>query len=140
LNGKDIKSGEGGIRDIEFLLQGFQLVFCNRFPEVLTGNTLEGVRRLGEQGLMPVSTAAALAADYTFLRRTEHFLQILEDRQTHTLPKTERERELLAKRMSRRGMKHDEFYSRLEETLRRVHRAYETYLLGMTEAPPVHEN
>jgi [glutamine synthetase] adenylyltransferase / [glutamine synthetase]-adenylyl-L-tyrosine phosphorylase len=140
LNGKDIKSGEGGIRDIEFLLQGFQLVFCKRFPEVLTGNTLEGVRRLGEQGLMPVSTAAALAEDYTFLRRTEHFLQILEDRQTHTLPKVERERELLAKRMSRRGMKHDEFYSRLEETLRRVHRAYETYLLGMTEAPPAHEN
>ena len=140
LNGRDIKSGEGGIRDIEFLLQGFQLVFCKRFPELTTGNTLQGIRLLGEKRLLPQTVADDLISDYTFLRRIEHFLQILEDRQTHTLPKAERERELLARRMARQGIQHDEFYTRLSETLKRVHNAYETYLLGLTEEFPQHEN
>lgn len=133
LSGEDIKSGEGGIRDIEFLLQGFQMVFCRQFPEVISGNTLDGIRRLGEKELIPRSAAEQLQEDYTFLRRTEHFLQILEDRQTHTIPKSDRERQLLAKRMSRRGINPDNFYSHLQETLRRVHSEYETYLLGLTE-------
>lgn len=133
LGGEDIKSGEGGIRDIEFLLQGFQLVFCKQFPEIVTGNTLEGIRKIGKAELVPGSIAEALTEDYTFLRRLEHFLQILEDRQTHTLPKSERERKLLAKRMLQGEGNTEDFFTRLDETLSRVHGTYEIYLLGLQE-------
>ncbi len=140
LNGQDIKTGKGGIRDIEFLLQGFQMVFCKKYPEIVTGNTMEGIRRLQEKALVPGSVADELIQHYTFLRRVEHFLQILEDRQTHALPKGQRERDLLAKRFSRGYSDSKHFYTLLDETLSRVHMTYERYLLGLKEEPTATDN
>ena len=134
LSGTDIKSGRGGIRDIEFLLQGFQLIFCNRYPSILTGNTLTGLSRLAEAGLLPEETAEDLKRDYAYLRRVEHFLQILEDRQTHSIPKDEEEKALLARRMSPDGA--EGFSKSLEELLNRVHETFERHLLGLTSEEP----
>ncbi len=134
LSGTDIKSGRGGIRDIEFLLQGFQLIFCNRYPSIITGNTLTGLSRLAEAGLLPEETAEDLKRDYAYLRRVEHFLQILEDRQTHSIPKDEEEKALLARRISPDGA--EGFSEYLEELLNRVHETFERHLLGLTSGEP----
>lgn len=94
----DVKSGVGGIRDIEFLVQGLQLLHADERPEILSGNTIEALRRLREAHLLSDSVCDTLSDDYVFLRSVEHFLQILEDRQIHRLPEDDAEMEALAKR------------------------------------------
>jgi glutamate-ammonia-ligase adenylyltransferase len=95
----DVKSGLGGIRDIEFLAQGLQLIHAFERPAVLRGGTLEALDALAACGVIPQETAGELSEDYLFLRRVEHFLQIYEDRQTHSLPRDPAEVHALARRM-----------------------------------------
>ena len=124
----DVKSGLGGIRDIEFLVQGLQLIHGNQHPELFTGNTLQAIDELEEAGLLPPDPAKDLAEDYIFLRRVEHYLQILEDRQIHTLPDDTAELAALAKRMLGTDSNAQVFMRELEHRLVRVHRMYTTHL------------
>jgi len=101
--GRDIKSGAGGIRDIEFLVQGLQLQYLVQHPELLCGGTvaaLEGLQRVGALG---AGSAAQLREDYLFLRRLEHSLQVFEDRQVHVLPSSDAALAALARRMMGSG-------------------------------------
>ncbi len=127
-SGIDVKNGTGGIRDVEFLVQGLQLVSLARSPRVLGGNTLEALCLLADEELIGGDIAADLADDYVFLRRVEHYLQILHDRQIHSLPSRKEEREALARRLQIDGA--DAFTERLDACLSRVHRAYVRHLFG----------
>ena len=82
----DVKLGRGGIREIEFIVQLLQVVRGGQFPELRTRPTLSALPRLAKAGLMPQSSAQALAEAYDFLRRVEHRIQYLDDQQTHVLP------------------------------------------------------
>ncbi len=82
----DVKLSRGGIREIEFTVQLLQVVRGGQFPELRTRPTLDALVRLQRAGLMPESTASALAQAYDFLRRVEHRIQYLDDQQTHLLP------------------------------------------------------
>ncbi len=95
----DIKSGEGGIRDIEFLVQGLQLIHCGTNPQILSGNTLTAIELLREAGILAPPTADELYDDYVRLRRIEHYLQMYEDRQVHALPRNNQDRTALARRI-----------------------------------------
>jgi glutamate-ammonia-ligase adenylyltransferase len=86
VEGHDIKTGRGGIREIEFFVQTQQLIWGGRLRELRTGSTCETLRRLAAAGRIDPATAADLIDDYRFLRRLEHRLQMVEDAQTHTLP------------------------------------------------------
>nr|WP_255440539.1 bifunctional [glutamate--ammonia ligase]-adenylyl-L-tyrosine phosphorylase/[glutamate--ammonia-ligase] adenylyltransferase [Caenimonas sedimenti] len=81
----DVKLSRGGIREIEFIVQLLQVVRGGQYPELRTRPTLQALDRLAAAGLMPRATADGLAAAYTFLRRTEHRIQYLDDQQTHVL-------------------------------------------------------
>ncbi|MFW6292788.1 MAG: glutamate-ammonia-ligase adenylyltransferase [Spirochaetota bacterium] len=96
---EDIKSGEGGIRDIEFLVQGLQMIHSPDHPEALTGHTLTAIERLAKAGVISTESARTLADDYRRLRRVEHYLQIYEDRQIHALPGSGLDRTALARRL-----------------------------------------
>ncbi len=95
----DVKSGEGGIRDIEFLVQALQLMHARRLPELLTPNTLSALELLEARGVLSTELHEELRSDYLWLRRVEHYLQILEDRQVHTIPRDPAARAALAKRL-----------------------------------------
>lgn len=82
----DVKLGRGGIREIEFTVQLLQVVRGGQFPELRHRATLKALDALTGAGLMPAETAAALGEAYCFLRRVEHRIQYLDDRQTHVLP------------------------------------------------------
>ncbi len=82
----DVKLSRGGIREIEFIVQLLQVVRGGQFPELRTRPTLSALPRLAKAGLMPHSTAQALAEAYVFLRQVEHRIQYLDDQQTHVLP------------------------------------------------------
>ncbi len=95
----DVKSGEGGIRDIEFLVQALQLMHARRAPELLSPNTLTALAELEKHAVLDAERCRVLQADYLWLRRLEHYLQILEDRQVHSIPKDPAGKLTLARRL-----------------------------------------
>jgi glutamate-ammonia-ligase adenylyltransferase len=82
----NIKLGRGGIREIEFTGQAFQLIRGGRDPNLRQRSILPVLRYLGDEGLLPAHAADELIQAYGFLRRTENRLQAMADRQTHSLP------------------------------------------------------
>jgi len=86
--GHNVKLGEGGIREIEFLAQTLQLVWGGRDPGLRVSTTLEALRLLARTGHLARRAATELARSYRYLRQVEHRLQMVDDRQTHTLPNT----------------------------------------------------
>ncbi len=91
-----IKLGPGGIREIEFIAQVFQLIRGGRDPALQVRPTLAVLALLVERRLLPVEHAHELVAAYDFLRRLEHRLQFINDAQTHRLPGDDDERRLIA--------------------------------------------
>ncbi len=84
--GHNVKLGEGGIREIEFLVQTLQLVWGGRDPALRDPTTLGALRLLVRAGHVARGVAGEMEAAYRFLRRVEHRLQMVADRQTHELP------------------------------------------------------
>ncbi len=84
--GHNVKLGRGGIREIEFFAQVPQLVFGGRQPALRVRSPVKALEKLAGEGKVPAAHAEALAADYAFLRRVEHRIQMLEDEATQTLP------------------------------------------------------
>jgi glutamate-ammonia-ligase adenylyltransferase len=93
----NVKLGKGGIREIEFMVQLFQLVHGGQRPEIRRANTLEALEILEKNGLLLKADAVFLAEAYRFLRNTEHHLQMVQGLQTHTLPKKLADMERLAR-------------------------------------------
>jgi [glutamine synthetase] adenylyltransferase / [glutamine synthetase]-adenylyl-L-tyrosine phosphorylase len=93
----DVKLGIGGIREIEFLVQCFQLIYGGRHPELDEPNTLRCLDRLDGLGLLPRQAAMELQEAYTFLRRAEHWVQLDQNRQTQELPQSAESRERLGR-------------------------------------------
>jgi [glutamine synthetase] adenylyltransferase / [glutamine synthetase]-adenylyl-L-tyrosine phosphorylase len=87
--GHNIKLGRGGIREIEFFAQTQQLILGGRIPQLRKSATLEAIEALRARGLVSDDTAADLNAAYRFLRTLEHRLQMIEDEQTHSIPKSD---------------------------------------------------
>src|SRR6516162_11354873 len=84
--GHDIKTGRGGIREIEFFAQTQQLIWGGRIRELQVAPTCAALRCLAAAGRIDAATAEELIEDYRFLRRLEHRLQMVDDAQTHALP------------------------------------------------------
>ncbi|MCM2287464.1 MAG: bifunctional [glutamate--ammonia ligase]-adenylyl-L-tyrosine phosphorylase/[glutamate--ammonia-ligase] adenylyltransferase [Sulfuritalea sp.] len=82
----NVKLGPGGIREIEFIAQVFQLIRGGRAPALQIKPTLQVLRLLADSAILAAEAVAELASAYEFLRRVEHRLQYLDDAQTHMLP------------------------------------------------------
>ncbi|MDH5423513.1 MAG: bifunctional [glutamate--ammonia ligase]-adenylyl-L-tyrosine phosphorylase/[glutamate--ammonia-ligase] adenylyltransferase [Gammaproteobacteria bacterium] len=85
----NIKLGEGGIREIEFIGQTFQLIRGGRKPELQIRGIVDVLKLLAELNDLPGQTVQHLLESYEYLRRLENRLQMLNDEQTHLLPKDE---------------------------------------------------
>lgn len=96
----DVKSGRGGLRDIEFTIQFLQLLNGGDLPQIRVGNTLEAIAHLEGARCLTHQERTILADGYSFLRKLEHRLQIMYDRQTHRLPADDAELRKLALRMN----------------------------------------
>jgi [glutamine synthetase] adenylyltransferase / [glutamine synthetase]-adenylyl-L-tyrosine phosphorylase len=81
-----VKLGPGGIREIEFVVQAFQLIRAGQDRRLQTASLLAALPQLAGGKLLPTRVAQELEAAYLFLRRLENRLQMLADHQTHTLP------------------------------------------------------
>lgn len=82
----DIKLGAGGIREIEFIVQVFQLIYGGSKRELQDRQCLVNLHHLGEAELLDQQAVIDLEDAYLFLRRVEHAIQALNDQQTQSLP------------------------------------------------------
>ncbi|MBV6447744.1 bifunctional [glutamate--ammonia ligase]-adenylyl-L-tyrosine phosphorylase/[glutamate--ammonia-ligase] adenylyltransferase [Nitrosomonas sp.] len=95
----NIKLGPGGIREIEFITQVFQLIRGGRDVDLCIRPTLSVLQRLQKKQQLPVETVTELTNAYLFLRKLEHRLQYLDDQQTQTLPLNVDDQTLIATAM-----------------------------------------
>ncbi len=123
----NVKLFQGGIRDIEFSVQALQLLNGKRIKELRTPNTLEAIGILQKHDLLSNEEARIFREAYIFYRRTEHFLQLMNDKQTHTLPTDE---ELFNKLVHFLGFRNKEkFLKQLENHRKNVREIF----LSITE-------
>ncbi len=95
----NVKLGPGGIREIEFIAQVFQLIRGGRDTPLKIKATLQVLKLLAERGILSRDAVAELESAYVFLRRLEHRLQYLDDAQTHSLPTAAEDRQRVARAM-----------------------------------------
>jgi len=95
----NVKLGRGGIREIEFLTQVFQLIRGGRDPKLRERSTRTTLRILADKQLLSPNIVGKLLQAYTFLRDVEHRLQYIEDAQTHAIPANAADRLTVAKMM-----------------------------------------
>ncbi len=114
----NIKLGPGGIREIEFIGQVFQLVRGGRDPELQIRPILQVLELLAQKDLLPEYAVEELTAAYRFLRMVENRIQAWQDRQVHSLPGDELGRLRLARSMGHSGW--ESFFSELEQHRQRV--------------------
>jgi glutamate-ammonia-ligase adenylyltransferase len=126
-DGLNIKLDQGGIRDIEFFIQGLQLIYGGRKTDVRTPNTFEALEALCRLGIVPIEKADLLAKAYRYLRRVETALQMEDEKQTHTLRSKPGDRLKIARRL---GLKQadseaiDIFTEELENTRNLVRQTF----------------
>ncbi|MFT5587997.1 MAG: glutamate-ammonia-ligase adenylyltransferase [Bradyrhizobium sp.] len=95
----NVKLGRGGIREIEFLAQVFQLIRGGRDADLRSRSTRGVLESLADKQLLEPEVVTQLLHAYTFLRNLEHRLQYLDDAQTHTLPASEPDQLIVARMM-----------------------------------------
>jgi glutamate-ammonia-ligase adenylyltransferase len=137
--GREVKTGRGGIRDIEFTLQFLQLLNGGDLPELRQRNTLLALQALEAAGCLTDQEYRVLDDSYRFLRKTEHRLQLLFDLQTHRLPDGDDELRLLARRMGYPGREPflADYHDKTEPTRRILdHLLHQTFAGDPGEAEP----
>ena len=124
---RDIKLGRGGIREIEFLAQMFQLMRGGTDPRLRIRPTLEVLDLLQANQWMSPEEVQDLKVAYVFLRRLEHRIQIWEDQQTHYFPESDEARMQLAEAMAGPAavITLDQFIQELNDHQNRVARYFE---------------
>jgi [glutamine synthetase] adenylyltransferase / [glutamine synthetase]-adenylyl-L-tyrosine phosphorylase len=120
---ENIKLGPGGIREVEFIAQVFQLIRGGRDIDLRIQPTLLVLQRLAEKQHLSEAVVAELSAAYCFLRNLEHRLQYLDDQQTQTLPDDPADQALIARSMGFSA--YNEFLQRLESHRDNVTRHFE---------------
>jgi [glutamine synthetase] adenylyltransferase / [glutamine synthetase]-adenylyl-L-tyrosine phosphorylase len=132
--GIDIKLGRGGIREIEFVAQCFQLVFGGQDSWLQERHSLRALHRISERGFLTYAEYSDLAKAYIFFRELEHRIQMAHGRQTHELPADVDELATLARKMGLRG--HDAemlatvLMQRYREHTTKVRKVYDKLFYG----------
>lgn len=115
--GYNVKTGEGGIREVEFTVQSLVILLGNRIPFLRERNTFRAIWKLNQKGVFSDEEALFLERAYAFLRNLEHRIQLRDCLQTHTF--SEEDVPYLAKAL---GYEEEEFRRELK-----------TYLMGIRE-------
>ena len=130
----NLKLGRGGIREIEFFIQALQLVYAGKNPALRERNSLKALATLKDARIINDDDCSALSEAYRFLRTVEHRIQVVQERQTHSLPKKDEEFRALARRsgfLRQNGT--EKFAATLEAHRQRVSAIYGSLFLSRDE-------
>jgi glutamate-ammonia-ligase adenylyltransferase len=92
----NVKLGSGGIREIEFFVQAFQILKGGRNHQLQTQSIFQAMDILAEQNIVEAETIAAMRSAYCFLRRLENRIQMMNDQQTHEIPSQQNQLQRIA--------------------------------------------
>jgi glutamate-ammonia-ligase adenylyltransferase len=129
----NIKLMSGGIRDIEFIAQGLQLVHGRNRPEIRSRNTLESLERLCHYGLLSPEVKETLERSYRLFRTVEHRIQMLQNIRAHTLPSLESDLVTMGARVARSalgGVTAENFRAELSRALSEVQHIFDGFFKG----------
>jgi [glutamine synthetase] adenylyltransferase / [glutamine synthetase]-adenylyl-L-tyrosine phosphorylase len=122
----NVKLGEGGIREAEFIVQALQLLRGGRLPDLRTPSILTAIEALIRHDMMPADVAQQLRGDYCWLRHVEHVIQAESDQQTQALPSDPARRQALALMLGLKGV--SEFEALLHTTMQRIRHEFTAFL------------
>ncbi|MGD9852157.1 MAG: hypothetical protein AB7T38_12890 [Nitrospirales bacterium] len=127
---RHVKLGMGGIREIEFIVQGLQLRWGHAHPRIMDRQTLKALAKLVRMGILEKHDAKTLRESYRYLRNLEHKIQMVHELQTHVLPTLPDELVKCAIRMgapqgTTRGQIAENFLSEYRQHTMRVHTLYQ---------------
>ncbi|MEW9799684.1 bifunctional [glutamate--ammonia ligase]-adenylyl-L-tyrosine phosphorylase/[glutamate--ammonia-ligase] adenylyltransferase [Alteromonas nitratireducens] len=128
----NIKLGTGGIREVEFFAQSFQLIHGGREPVLQERSLLATLRALADLDLVENDVIRVLTEDYLYLRKVEHTLQQAEDAQTQTLPDDGWKLNALVAVMGEDCT--DGFFQQLDATMARIHSQFNALIDDPTDA------
>jgi len=131
-NEQNIKLIPGGIRDTEFSVQALQLINGGKVKKIRTGNTLEAIQKLKNNKLLNTNETDTLSEGYIFYRRIEHFLQLMNDLQTHIIPESG---EILEKLSSFLKFKNSNDFKRQVAYFRKSIKKIYNSIMGINLAP-----
>jgi glutamate-ammonia-ligase adenylyltransferase len=135
-NRLDIKLGRGGIREVEFLVQSYQLIRGGRDKKLQTQSLYTAMQVLLNLNVLEPRVHQQLLDGYRFLRNVEHRLQMVADRQTQTLPASDEDRLRLAWSMGFAGW--DTFLAQLDLYRERIHDQFKSILEEPGESSQPH--
>ncbi|MGO9378671.1 MAG: bifunctional [glutamate--ammonia ligase]-adenylyl-L-tyrosine phosphorylase/[glutamate--ammonia-ligase] adenylyltransferase [Dissulfurispiraceae bacterium] len=121
---RDIKRGYGGIREIEFFIQIFQLMYGGKEPILRERSTIKALHHLVQKGLIGYDDLRYLSDNYLFLRTLEHRIQQMNDLQMHSLPAGERELDILGRTMGFLGR--SDFIAALDKRRKKIREIYDS--------------
>ncbi len=125
---RNVKLGEGGIREIEFITQALQLIYGGNETLLQNSNTLESLAILEAVGFLPANECAELSRAYVFLRDAEHRVQLTHGLQSHEIPADEKNLTVLARKMGCAGS--EELKAQLAYHQNNVSRIFENMFRG----------
>ncbi|MCY3985532.1 MAG: bifunctional [glutamate--ammonia ligase]-adenylyl-L-tyrosine phosphorylase/[glutamate--ammonia-ligase] adenylyltransferase [Candidatus Dadabacteria bacterium] len=120
----NLKTGRGGLVDIEFLVQMLQLAYGGENPELRTVNTMEAIRSLGRCGLIKSTESETLAGGYLFLRRMGNMLSLLNERAKNEITQDDFERMAVEFGFGGKGDFLKDEYMCVTEDIRQIHDKY----------------
>ncbi|MEM1244619.1 MAG: bifunctional glutamine synthetase adenylyltransferase/deadenyltransferase, partial [Pseudomonadota bacterium] len=129
----DIKRGIGGIREIEFIVQVFQLIHGGKYAWLKDTSLLAMLPKFSQYNLLTAKVVAYILKAYKFLRTIEHRLQQYRDQQTQLLPKEEVDQTRLAFALNYSS--YDDFLVELKTIRKKVHAHFDNVIMLPTKAP-----
>ena len=133
IGGQDIKLGRGGIREIEFFTQTRQLISGGRDPDLRAAQTLKALDQLKVKDWVSELHCDQLKDSYTYLRHTEHALQMIRDAQTQSIPTDPNG---IARVAAMRGQSFDIFCKETAAHLNVVHEIAESFFVPLINPVP----
>ena len=130
----NIKLGRGGIRELEFIVQSFQLIRGGRLKSLQVQPFQQALQQITVEGLLEEKIKTQLWQAYQFLRNTEHVLQGIDDKQTQQLPMDELSQQRVALVMAESSW--DKFLNRLDEHRENVHQCFTNMIADEDQVSP----
>ncbi len=121
----DLKLGKGGIREIEFIVQAFQLIYGGKNKRIRSMHTIKALEKLRKWGFLSEKEYFTLIDAYVFLRRSEHMLQITNFRQTQTFHPESEDAQELALKMGFENR--SDFLNSLKEKMEKVNELFNKF-------------
>ena len=120
----NIKTGKGGLVDIEFVVQMLQLQYGKKYQSIRYGNTLEAIKALGNKGLLKKEEAKCLDEGYRFLKRMENLLRLLKDKSISDVKDSDFDRLVIESRTFKTGKELKNRYKDITHQIRAIYRKY----------------